>query len=80
MNKTFLALMRLRPNCEFSWIGENLADVVWLKPKNTTTPTQSEIETEITKMEQEAASIPNEKAALLAKLGITADEAALLLS
>ncbi len=79
MKKEIEAIKRLRPNCTFSLIGDNVQDIEWADPVDTTTPTDVEIKAEIAKMEAEALAIPAEKAALLAKLGITEEEAKLLL-
>jgi hypothetical protein len=77
------AIWKLRPESEFSFIDEDYSTIKWdiLQGK---APTQTEIDAaieqikadEITNEEKKA----TEKAALLTKLGITADEAALLLS
>lgn len=84
MNKMHLALRNLRPNCEWYQVGEDLNGVVWVNPENTTTPTQAEIEDAIKEIESQellaAAKAASDKAALLTKLGITEDEARLLLS
>jgi hypothetical protein len=79
MNKELEAIKRLRPNCTFSLVGDDVQDIKWAVPADTVTPTNSEIQAEIAKMEAEQLAIPVEKAALLAKLGITDDEARLLL-
>ena len=84
MNKTHKALMLLRPNCEWYQIGDDLEGIVWVKPENTTTPTQAEIKDAIKEIESQellaAEQAASNKAALLNKLGITEDEARLLLS
>lgn len=80
MRDIFIALMRLRPNCEYSWIGNDLKDIVWINPSNTITPTLEEINLEIKKMQAEELARPKAKQDLLNKLGITEDEARLLLS
>lgn len=73
----------LSPNCEYYWMTEDFKDFVWLE-KDKEQPTLSEIEKSFVAYkksltEAEAAKAA-EKAALLAKLGITEDEAKLLLS
>ena len=79
MKKELQAIKRLRPNCSFSLVGDDVQDIKWAVPADTVTPTNAEIQAEIIKMEEEALAIPAAKAALLAKLGITQEEAALLL-
>ncbi len=74
------AIVRLRPNCDFSVIGNDLNQLIWINPEDTKTPTLKEIDAEIEAESQREILRANEKTALLAKLGITADEAALLLS
>jgi hypothetical protein len=77
------AIKSLRPLAEFSYTNDDYSTVKWdvLEGK---APTQSEIDAEIAKIK--AAEITDvqtkaaAKAALLDRLGITADEAALLLS
>ena len=81
MKEKLAALQRLRPNCEFYLIGENMQDVVWVNPSNTTTPTDSEIDACVAQMAQdvindklkiEAAKLAAQQK--LAALGITADD------
>lgn len=77
------AIKRLRPSAEFSYTDDDYSTIQWhvLEGK---APTEAQIESEIAKIkaaeitEAETKSIA--KAALLDRLGITADEAALLLS
>ena len=76
------ALNSLVPGKEWTLTGDNYADLIWLSTGKA--PTLAEIETEIANLvakesaAKEAKEI--EKTALLAKLGITADEAKLLLT
>ena len=76
------AIKSLRPESEFSFTDNDYSTVKWdvLEGK---APTQAEIAAEIEKIKAaeitEAAEKAIAKAALLERLGITADEAALLL-
>ena len=82
MTHLALAIRKLRPNAEFSFTNDDYSTVKWdvLDGK---APTQSEIEAAIEQVKADelasAAKAIADKAALLAKLGITADEAKLLL-
>ena len=75
-------LSELYAGSEWSISNENYDELVWLS--NTAKPTKSELDgkwqaaQDLTKSKIEQAV--TDKAALLAKLGITADEAKLLLS
>ena len=77
------AIYNLCPNAEFSLINDDYTTIKWdvLEGK---APTQTEIDAEITKIKADEVAAINkaesDKAALLAKLGITADEVKLLLS
>jgi hypothetical protein len=77
------AIRNLAPNAEFSYSGEDLNTLDW-QSTSIAKPSLAAIEAEIAKVEKakesEAADKAAAKAALLAKLGITADEAALLLA
>jgi hypothetical protein len=76
------ALRSLRPTSEWTLVGDDYEHLVWLSAGKA--PTLAEIEAEIAALPaKEAATLAvkeSEKNALLAKLGITADEAKLLLS
>ena len=76
------ALKNLAPDAEWTLSGDDYADLIWLSEG--TPPTLEAIESEIEQIPVKAAAALKEaqtaKAALLTKLGITADEAALLLS
>ena len=83
MNHTEIikALRNLCPDAEWSLSGDDYADLVWLS--DGTPPTVAQLEKEIAAIpSKEAASkaaANTAKAALLERLGITADEAKLLL-
>ena len=77
------AIRNLAPESEFSYKDEDLTTIEW-QSENIKQPTIAAIEKEIAKVktakETEAATKEAAKAALLTKLGITAEEAVLLLS
>ena len=77
------AIWKLRPGAEFSFTDEDYATIQWDKIDGNP-PTQSEITAAIKEIASDEiaaqAKAETDKAALLAKLGITADEAKLLLS
>ena len=77
-----LALESLLPDAKYSLAGDDYENIEWVSDFEK--PTIEEIEAEIKLLpKKKAAEIKakeNAKAALLTKLGITADEAALLLS
>jgi hypothetical protein len=74
------AIQFIRPSAEFLLNGD---EIQWLD-KTQAEPTQAEIETGLVgyqaKVEADKAKLETDKAALFAKLGITADEAKLLSS
>jgi len=76
------ALNNLVPDAKWSLLGNDYADLVWLSEGYK--PSVADLEKEIAaipgKEAQAKAAADAKKAALLVKLGITADEAALLLS
>jgi hypothetical protein len=76
------ALQNLRPGAEFSFIDNDYSTIKWDILEGAA-PTQSEIDAEITRIKADEAAQAQAnsaaKAALLERLGITADEAALLL-
>ena len=76
------ALNNLVPDAKWSLLGNDYADLVWLSEG--TKPSVADIEKEIAaipaKEAKAKADADAKKATLLAKLGITADEAALLLA
>lgn len=77
------AIRLLKPNSEFSYQNGDYSTIKWDVLEGDA-PTQAEIDAAIKKIEADeiaqAAKEANDKAALLTKLGITADEAKLLLS
>jgi hypothetical protein len=77
------AIKQLRPTAEFSFSDNDYSTIKWDVLEGNP-PTQAEIETAIKKVKSDeiAAEVKaaTDKAALLAKLGITEDEAKLLLS
>mgnify|MGYP003652741461 FL=1 len=77
------AIRLIKPNSEFSYQNDDYATIKWDVLEGDA-PSQAEIEAAIKKIEADeiaqAAKEANDKAALLTKLGITADEAKLLLS
>ena len=78
-----LAIRKLHPEAEFSFGEDGYTSVKW-DNLDGVAPTESEINAAIVKVKAEeiaaTAQAATAKAALLAKLGITAEEAALLLS
>ena len=77
------AINKLRPNSEFSFVNNDYSTIKWDKLKGDV-PTLAEIEAAVAEIVAEdnllATQRLTNKAALLERLGITADEAALLLS
>jgi hypothetical protein len=78
------AISFLIPNSEFRIVEDDLTTLEFFSPKDQKHPTQSEIDAALEQIKAdrliETEAKTTEKAALLEKLGITADEAALLLS
>lgn len=76
------AIKSLRPNSEFSYTNEDYATIKWDVLEGDA-PSLAEIETEIVKIKSNEITAAKEKSlaksALLERLGITADEAALLI-
>jgi hypothetical protein len=83
MNYTVKAIQLLKPDAEFSFTDNDYSTIKWDKIKGDA-PTQEEIDVAIKQIKADeikaAAKAVTDKAALLAKLGLTADEAKLLLS
>tara|TARA_R110002126_G_scaffold34203_1_gene106194 strand:+ start:1055 stop:1306 length:252 start_codon:yes stop_codon:yes gene_type:complete len=83
MSDLVKAIRFLKPTSEFSYQNDDYSTIKWDVLEGDA-PTQAEIDAAIKKIEADeiaqAAKEANDKAALLAKLGITADEAKLLLS
>ncbi len=77
-----IALNNLCPEADWTLSGDDYSDLIW--NSDSTPPTFAQIEKEIaaipTKQAKAKAEAEAAKAALLAKLGITAEEAVLLLS
>jgi hypothetical protein len=72
------ALKNLAPDAEWTLNGNDYDDLIWLSEGSK--PTKAAIQKEIDSLPAKANSNVEAKAELLAKLGITAEEAALLLS
>jgi hypothetical protein len=77
------AIKALRPTAEFSFSNNDYSTIKW-DVLDGTPPTQAEIDAAIKQVEADEiaaqAKAEADKAAILAKLGITDDEAKLLLS
>ena len=77
------AIKKLKPNAEFSFTNDDYSTIKW-DVLNGEAPTQKEIDDAIkaVKAEEKIAETQRaaDKAALLSRLGITEDEAKLLLS
>jgi hypothetical protein len=84
MNDNYLtqAIRKLHPEAEFSYTDNDYATVKWDVLEGTA-PTQAEIDAEIVKIKAQEkadkAAKAVDKAALLERIGITAEEATLLL-
>ena len=82
-NYLVAAIRKLRPNSEFSFTDNNYSTIKWDVLEGTP-PTQAEIAVAIEQVKADeitqAAAKATAKAALLERLGITQDEANLLLS
>ena len=83
MNYIVKAIQLLKPDAEFSFTDNDYSTIKWDKIKGDA-PTQEEIDVAIKQIKADeitaAAKAVTDKAALLAKLGLTANEAKLLLS
>jgi hypothetical protein len=77
------AIRNLRPNSEFTYQEQDYSTIEWHVLEGNA-PNQAEIDAEIAKIKADeiadAATKATAKAALLDRLGITAEEAALLLA
>jgi hypothetical protein len=77
------AIHKLKPTAEFSFTNDDYSTIKWDKLDGDA-PTQAEINAAIEQVKADEIAVEvkaeADKAALLAKLGITADEAKLLLS
>jgi len=82
-NYLSLAILLLRPNAEFSFTNDDYSTIKWDVLEGNA-PTQAQIYAAIEQVKAdeitEAATKAAQKAALLDRLGITADEAKLLLA
>jgi len=78
----FKALKNLCPDAEFTFTEEDYSSITWIK-NDGKAPTQKQVDDEIAKIkaneDAEAAKAAAAKAAVLDRLGITAEEARLLL-
>lgn len=78
-----LAIQKLKPNSEYVYFGDDYSTIKWIVLEGEA-PTQTEIDEAIEQVKAdeiaEAEAKAATKAALLDRLGITADEAKLLLS
>jgi hypothetical protein len=83
MSYLIKAIKKLKPNAEFSFTEEDYATITW-DILDGDAPTQKEIDAAIEEIKAdelaEAEAKATAKAALLTKLGITQEEASLLLS
>jgi len=68
------AIASLRPNTQWTMIDNDVESIDWITP-NVIPLTEKEVKDEMTRLQQ---SIDKTKADLFNRLGITADEAALL--
>ena len=79
----FLAIKKLKPLAEFSYSNNDYATVKW-DVLDGNAPTLAQIDAVIEEIKTDEIAVKaqavTDKAALLARLGITADEAKLLLS
>ena len=79
----FLAIKKLKPTAEFSYSDDDYSTIKW-DELDGDAPTQAQIEAAIKEIKAEEtqaqAKAEADKELLLVKLGITADEAKLLLS
>lgn len=77
------AILSLRPNSEFTYSNDDYSTIEWIVLEGTA-PTLKQVNDEIVRLKAEDATAEAQKAAdkaaLLAKLGISEDEAKLLLS
>jgi hypothetical protein len=74
-----VAVNNLRPNTEWSMSGDEADGIVWIT-QGVKPITAKELQDEIARIKAVEAQQPALKAALLDRLGITADEAKLLLA
>lgn len=79
MINRFEALKSLRPNAEFIVVDDDFNAIECLSD-DVAIPSLAEIDAEVKRLSEIEAQKPIQKAALLERLGITEDEARLLLS
>lgn len=79
MITTAQAVASLRPNVEWTMSGDDVTNIVW-HTENVEPLTQAMVDDEIERLEALKASQATSKEALLERLGISAEEAAILLS
>lgn len=79
MIDTAAAVNSLRPNTEWSMNGDDVENILWIT-KGVKPLTQKEVNTEIARLEKLEEQKPVLRAALLERLGITEEEARLLLA
>jgi hypothetical protein len=79
INNTAKALKSLLGDAAWSLSDEDLSTLV-IHTQGVTAPTEAAVKAEIKRLADEEAAKPAAKAALLEKLGITAEEASLLLA
>ena len=83
MNDVAKAIKLLKPTSEFRQVGEDYSNIEWIALDGDA-PTEKEIEAAIKEVkaneESEAQAKLTQRQAILDRLGITAEEAALLLS
>lgn len=76
------AIKKLKPNSEFTYINDDYSTIQWIKLEDDA-PTQAEVDAAIEAIKQEEiqakAEAETKRQALLDKLGITEEEARLLL-
>ena len=83
MTTTSDALLKLRPNTEWFMQDNDISTLVFIEPKTATVPTQDEIDSAIVEIDEnkqaEAQAKATARQAVLDRLGLTAEEAQLLL-
>jgi hypothetical protein len=79
MITTAQAVASLRPNVEWTMNGDDVENIIW-HTANVEPLTTAEVNAEIKRLEKLESSKASAKSALLDRLGITAEEANLLLS
>jgi len=72
------AIKNLRPEAQFSYTNDDYSTIKWDVLEGSA-PTQKQVTDEIARIQKNEAAKVEAKAALLARLGVTAEEAALLI-